>query len=83
MNVRLVISGRGYDTATDLPDRLTLETDASIDDALTQLTSLVDKLPVSCLLAVSGIHLGTLGNHREHILADGDEIVLIAPVAGG
>ena len=40
-------------------------------------------LPASCLVAVSGTHLGTLGNHRPHSLEEGDELVLITPVAGG
>jgi molybdopterin converting factor small subunit len=40
-------------------------------------------LPPSCLIAVSGRHLGTLARHANCPLRDGDEIVLLAPVAGG
>ncbi len=86
MNVRLVISGRSYDTAQKLPPRLTLDDGCSVDDALAKVAELLggdSALPKSCLLAVSGTHLGTLANHRDHLLGDGDEIVLIAPVAGG
>ncbi len=83
MNVGLVISGRSYDTAGKLPDELTLEAGASVDVALAEVAKLTGELPASCLLAVSGTHLGTLGSHREHVLSEGDEIVVIAPVAGG
>jgi molybdopterin converting factor small subunit len=41
------------------------------------------QLPPTCLVAVAGAHLGTLGRLAERELRDGDEIVFIAPVAGG
>ena len=40
-------------------------------------------LSASCLVAVSGMHLGTLADHRPQTLKDGDELLLLAPVAGG
>ena len=86
MKIRLVISGRSYHAAEKLPEHLTLPQGCSIDEALQDLAKLTadDRpLPESCLLAVSGTHLGTLGEHRPHVLTDGDELVLIAPVAGG
>jgi molybdopterin converting factor small subunit len=58
---------------------------ANVDDALQLLDSQLgdDQLPASCLVAVAGKHLGTLANHIASPLADGDELTLIAPVAGG
>jgi molybdopterin converting factor small subunit len=35
------------------------------------------------LIAVAGKHLGTLASHTPSPLADGDELTVIAPVAGG
>ncbi len=86
MKVRLVISGRSYDLAEDLPDELTLPEGASVDDALQAIADMLPQeknLPDGCLLAIAGTHLGTLGNHPPRALNDGDEIVLITPVAGG
>ncbi len=86
MKVRLTISGRSYDAAESIPQRLTLPEGGSLDDALQAVADLMPEgkgLPASCLVAVSGTHLGTLGNHRPHSLEDDDELVLIAPVAGG
>jgi molybdopterin converting factor small subunit len=86
MNVRVVISGRSYDAAESVPEELSLPDGASVDDALEELARLLPEgrpLPSSCLVAVSGKHLGTLASHQPHALAEGDELVVIAPVAGG
>jgi molybdopterin converting factor small subunit len=86
MKVRVIFSGRGYDAAASLPDRVTLEEGSSLDIALEWITAQMPgdrPLPSSCLVAVSGVHVGTLAAHRSPLLRDGDEIVLIAPVAGG
>jgi molybdopterin converting factor small subunit len=86
MKVRVVISGRSYDTAETIPEHLTLPDGSSVDEALQAVARLIPGgkgLPDSCLLALSGIHLGTLRNHKPRVLNDGDELVLIAPVAGG
>ena len=86
MKVGVVISGRNYDAADAVPEHLTLPDGASLDDALEALASLLPEdrqLPDSCLIAVSGTHLGTLASHRQSNLSEGDELVLIAPVAGG
>ena len=86
MKVRLVITGRSYDAAEAIPDAIELPEGASVDDALTAAAKLIaggKGLPDSCLIAVSGTHLGTLADHQPHTLADGDELVVIAPVAGG
>ena len=86
MKVRLVISGRNYDTARAIPEQLTLPEGCSIDEALQSVAELYSPgqgLPESCLVAVSGTHLGTLRRHSPRQLQDGDELVVIAPVAGG
>ncbi|MFH1269106.1 MAG: MoaD/ThiS family protein [Planctomycetota bacterium] len=86
MKVKVVISGRSYETAESVPEHLTLPDACSLDDALRSLAEFLPAgrtLPSSCLVAVSGTHLGTLGNHASRELRDGDELVVIAPVAGG
>ncbi|MHC4405509.1 MAG: MoaD/ThiS family protein [Planctomycetota bacterium] len=86
MKIQVVISGRNYDAAEAVPQQLTLPDGASVDEALETLSGLIpgDKgLPASCLVAVSGTHLGTLRKHSPRELQDGDELVVIAPVAGG
>jgi len=86
MKINLVISGRSYRTSGDLPTHLELPDGATLADALTALSEKLPAdaaLPDSCLVAVSGSHVGTLGSHRARELREGDELVLIAPVAGG
>jgi molybdopterin converting factor small subunit len=86
MKIRVVVTGRGYHMAEQLPEEITLAESAGIGDALTLLASHLTnghQLPSSCLVSVSGEHLGTLSSHRPRQLRDGDELVLIAPVAGG
>lgn len=86
MRVNLAISGRNYDAAKALPRHLDLPEGCRLDEAIGTLAALFpsgQRLPDSCLVAVSGVHLGTLGKHRAHQLKDGDELLLIAPVAGG
>ncbi len=86
MVIGIVVSGRNYDLADRMPRQLTLRDGASLDEALgTLAASLPDGqgLPASCLVAVSGTHLGTVGRHRDQPLAHGDELLLLAPVAGG
>ena len=86
MKIHVVISGRSYDAAERIPDELTLPEGCSVGEALQRLAELFPdgkRLPDSCLIAVSGTHLGTLRNHSPRTLRDGDELVVIAPVAGG
>ena len=86
LNVRVIFMGRGYDAAQSLPDHLCLPDGATLDDAL---AAILGHLPVdhplsaTCLIAVSGVHLGTMGKHPSKTLSDGDELLLLAPVAGG
>lgn len=86
MQVQVVYSGRNYDAADGVPQQLTLPDGCSVDEALQVLRGLLPPgklLAESCLLAVSGTHLGTVRKHRAHQLQAGDELLLIAPVAGG
>ena len=86
MKVRVVISGRAYDATEQIPQQITLPEGCRVDEALQTLAGLLPtgkELPGSCLIAVSGTHLGTLDQHQPRVLTDGDELVVIAPVAGG
>ena len=86
LNVQIVFMGHRYDAAPSVPDRLCLRDGATVDDALKAITEQLsggNRISASCLVAVSGMHLGTLGDHRTRILKDGDEVLLLAPVAGG
>jgi molybdopterin converting factor small subunit len=86
MKLRVVISGRHYDWAQALGEELTLPDGASLDDALAALAAGLPhgrQLPPTCLVALAGRHLGTIGNHRGEPPRDGDELLLFTPVAGG
>jgi molybdopterin converting factor small subunit len=86
MKLRLFISGRNYNLAEGIPDHLTLAEGATLDDALEALAGLLPggtRLPASCLVAVSGRHCGTVASHSPEKLRDGDELVVLTPVAGG
>ena len=86
MIVKVVIAGRGYDAAQDVPEQLALAEQATVDDALAAIDRLLPDghpLAASCLVALSGEHLGTVGSHRPRRLREGDELVIVAPVAGG
>ena len=82
MKVRIVVAGRGYDAEHRLPPDLELAAGATVRDALDRLAGGLD-LPKTCLLIVSGVHLGTLGGYADQELKEGDEILFLAPVAGG
>lgn len=86
MKIQLVYTGRSYQIAERLPSELNLPDTARLDDALAAVNELLseeDQLPASCLVSISGEHLGTLTTHDNRALNAGDELVLIAPVAGG
>lgn len=86
MKIDLVMTGRSYHLADQLPESLELPEGSTLDDALGQIRTYLSEdqaLPTSCLIAVSGQHVGTMGAHESRTLRDGDEITLIAPVAGG
>jgi molybdopterin converting factor small subunit len=86
LNVQIVFMGHCYDAVQSVPDRLCLPDGATVDDALKAITGQLsgdNRFSASCLVAVSGMHVETLGDHRAMILKDGDELFLLAPVAGG
>ncbi len=86
MNIRVVVTGRSYHTAEQLPEEIALDDNATVDDAIESISKLLpdgETFPASCLVAVAGQHLGTLLSHQNRELRDGDEVTLIAPVAGG
>lgn len=86
MRVRLVLIGRGYDAAENLPDHWDVPDGASVDDVLRLIEQQYGSIPgcsPSCLIALQGRHLGTIASHASAPLHDGDELTLIAPVAGG
>jgi molybdopterin converting factor small subunit len=85
VKISVVVTGRSYHTTSQLPDEIELPQGSDVDDALRLLNSQLgdEPLPDSCLIAVAGKHLGTLASHTPSPLADGDELTVIAPVAGG
>jgi len=86
MKIRVMLTGRSYHTAASLPAELDLDEGASLDDALSQINATLTaeaSLPDSCLIAIGGQHVGTVASHPDVALQDDQELVLIAPVAGG
>lgn len=86
MQIRVRITGRSYHAAAAVPAVLSLPEAATVRDALAQIQSLLPaeaRLAPSCLVAVGGTHLGTLADEAPHPLRDGDELLLVVPVAGG
>ena len=64
----------------DVPDG------ATVDDVIRMLVDCYGQGPgwsETSLIAVAGRHLGTVASHVSAVLQDGDEVTLIAPVAGG
>ncbi len=86
MKVRLVYSGRGYDAVANLPAEISLAAGDGIDQLIATVNQLLPgdrPLPRSAVVAVAGKHLGTVGQHARQALREGDEVVIVAPVAGG
>ncbi|MHB8898854.1 MAG: MoaD/ThiS family protein [Thermoguttaceae bacterium] len=82
----MIVSGRNYQLAEPFPDQLDLPEGTTLDDVLGLLSARFSPgrtFPPSCLLGVSGKHVGSVGSHRPVVLKDHDEIVIFAPVAGG
>jgi len=90
MHIRLTYSGRNYDQAATLPEEIELPDDATLGRALDALRAAMraaappaKELPDTCLVVLAGVHLGTVRSHQDRPLHDGDELLLITPVAGG
>ncbi len=85
MKVRVVYSGRSYPEAASLPGELELPPGATLAAALSMLCGGTRSryLSSACLVAVSGKHVGSLADCQDRELHENDEILLIAPVAGG
>ena len=86
MRIRINYTGRSYQIAELLPDEITLAEGAGLEDALQAVRGLLpdgEQPPASCLVACAGEHRGTVASHSGGQLTDGDELDLIAPVAGG
>lgn len=86
MQIEVVVSGRSYHLSESIPKHLTLDDASTLNDALAEISSQTPeeaRLPDSCLVAVSGKHLGSIGQHQNPVLRDGDELVIVAPVSGG
>ena len=86
MKIRLVYTGRSYQTAESLPEELVLAAGARLVDALRAVEDCLadgERLPATCLVSLAGRHRGTIASYTNDPLSDGEELVLIAPVAGG
>ena len=84
MKIKIVLTGRSYDQGSDIPEQMELEEGANLSAVITSLNGLLaTPLPASCLIAVGGNHVGTVAQHTDSPLSEGQEIVFIQPVAGG
>lgn len=86
MLIRLVFMGHAYHQAASLPAQLDLPDSADVALALTSVQQLAASeftLPSTCLVIVNGRHLGTVAQCESYALNPGDELTLLAPVAGG
>jgi len=86
MNIRLLVTGRRYHQAVSLPDVLEFAEGACLSDALNSVNELLPenvKLEDSCLLAVNGLHVGSVSDYQNAPLTENAELVVFAPVAGG
>jgi len=86
MKITLVVTGRSYHLTKNIPSQLELDAGSGLGEAISTINDHLpteQPLPQSCLIAVGGKHVGTVGTHPPTDLNDGDELVIIAPVAGG
>jgi len=85
MKIRVSLAGRILPGAS-LPHELELPSGASLADAIASLRGQLpadQPLSPTWLVVVSGEHVGSIGRHTARSLKEGDELLLIAPVAGG
>jgi len=86
MNVRVFITGRAYHLAEAFPDVLEFDQGATVASVLAKLADLLPEggqLPPTCMVTLSGRHLGSVAGFDDCPLREGDEVALIVPVAGG
>ncbi len=86
MKIRVILTGRSYHNAAALSDALELPDDATLSDALAAINDQLGEdaaLPPTCLIALAGRHVGNVAACDDRPLTDGQELTLVAPVAGG
>jgi molybdopterin converting factor small subunit len=86
MILRVVLTGRHDHASSRIPESIALPDGSTVGAALQEIaTCFPDEqpLPPTCLVVLAGNHLGTVAQHDDRPLNDGDELLLIAPVAGG
>ena len=86
MRIHIVLTGRADPGGDQFPGQLELPEDSRVSDAVAAIKASLPEgqsLSESCLLTVAGRHLGTLDQHEDPLLADGQEFLLISPMAGG
>ncbi len=84
MQIRILMTGRGYHVVQSLPAAIELGDGATVGDALSKLRCEVESLIVdSMMVLVDGKHVGTVAEHEPVVLREGCELELLAPVAGG
>ena len=86
MNIRLAITGRSYHLAGSIPQSIELNADCTLQEAIEHVRQLFpsdNPVADSCVISVAGKQRGTVGAPSAHQLRDGDELLIVAPVAGG
>jgi len=86
VKIKLVVSGRAYPRAASLPDALDVDEGCTLAEALARVAAMLPDgqgLPSAGLVAVGGQHAGTVCRHSNPTLRDGEELVIVVPVAGG
>ena len=78
MRLKFVYMGHGYDQTANWPEFLELPETATVDIALRALEQELSRTRAvagSCLVVVSGRHLGTIARHENIALAATDELM--------
>jgi len=86
MLIRIAYLGHAYHQAVHLPAQLEVREGADVAAALVTVQQWVGSeftLPPTCLVIVNGRHLGTVARCESWVLNAGDELALLAHVAGG
>ena len=86
MLIRLAYMGHGYHLAEQLPEQVEVPDSADVTLALKVVQQVAPgsfTLSPTCLVIVNGKHLGTVARCESCVLCAGDELALLAPVAGG